>query len=1344
MTGRATFATSGEPASGVTILVLPGRGTVLLPRKPLLRVSTDRAGRYRAGGLAPGPYILRVDAPGLAADDCIGFSDGDADLLDRDFLLAPASTIEGRVIDVRSGEPVPNFPVRARTASTFTDLRAKTDTSGVFRIEGLSAGLVHLFPGSNMGWLCQPTGIPDACRVIPVGPGVTVSGIDLPVSWTGRIEGRVIDATGGPVPGATVTVESTAPGLHGDRRDAITDSDGRYHLTAVVPGVPMRLEVIADGFVSAERSLVSPRDTTRPLQIDVSLEIRKQTAESNNPFTRNSAVVPPRWDAALEGTVRISDNGALPDLFRVRVCPGWKNKAFGMYTDWECKDAHHSTLRRAATPFGKHDSGRFVRAELPPGPMRVEISAAGLITEILDVDLPEHDIASVEVTLSPGATVQGTVVDADGKRVAGAVIYVSSADDADIPDDFATNVIRGIRGRAIAVSDGEGRFSSSGIRPGKRKLIALVPGLEPGRSATLELQAGQMSAGHVLRVLAGGRIVGRLLRVGKPAAGQVAKLYAGNELISVTDTNGEFVFAGLPPGKYTLVFPGAGWHPPEEPRLSVLVRRGETNKKQIDLGTLGGLTGRLWQKPVGQYGNSTGYSVRLLVPGSRTFSELVREGIDPHRSIEYRVGQVGFAYVFEPGRFHIPNLAPGRYLLELHGPMPLGNNSPRDCAATTAVADADPESPQPSVAELDRRIDAVCGAHETLIAREIEIRPSETLELDLSSWRPDNPDEDESVPSATWEQERANLTEMAQDEYTKLHRREMKRFYEMRDVAISNCLRKFGRYCSCHQLSRSGFWIDPEGRPRDVWVSGIGVAETNAAQACREKALSRFRFPPPPPGKTVQISLKAHATYTGFWCRGSRWSPECINFFKYGPGQIEENRKAGQPPTPAQAANQTWFAVMDGRKGIHDCLEKTGNSRPEETHIEFQVPSSGGHASGIRLDPETARIRSARECIITKVITWPLPEYRGRPFDVRVLFPKRTHWRLAEVQFRGISPDGRRDGLLATIRHKEDASAGVGEELQAGSREVRSLGEPVITGTVLDHTGSPVAGASVRLEKKMWFSSDEWYRTTTGGDGTFRFDKPLAGVASLHVSHPDHAEPAPLVFKLEEGKGTETRFVMLEKPGLSVQGQLTFRGHPLSNERIIADCSNQGRYAITDADGQFMLRNLKHGRCRLHVFTRGWSPRELERTDASGNVLPGVPHGVGSVWVDVKGDQPIRVDIDVASLASVSGRVDRRGSDSMLKVQLALPGEYVEDDRKVDYLTVAWVDRDGEFSIPYRFQAGEYELRLVQEIEGDCNCIEHIDLQRETVHLGPGEDIRVVHLTVPAPEKMESLLEKCR
>jgi hypothetical protein len=80
----------------------------------------------------------------------------------------------------------------------------------------------------------------------------------------GQIVGRIVDSTGAPIPGATVTVEGGR-----QRQQVITDASGTYALSGL-PSGPLVVEGQLSGFKTVRRSVVFDQ---RPRQLDMTMEV---------------------------------------------------------------------------------------------------------------------------------------------------------------------------------------------------------------------------------------------------------------------------------------------------------------------------------------------------------------------------------------------------------------------------------------------------------------------------------------------------------------------------------------------------------------------------------------------------------------------------------------------------------------------------------------------------------------------------------------------------------------------------------------------------------------------------------------------------------------------------------------------------------------------------------------------------------------------------------------------------------------------------------------------------------------------------------------------------------------
>ena len=99
---------------------------------------------------------------------------------------------------------------------------------------------------------------------VPAPSAIPVEGFSMGGVVSGQIVGRVLDAQGGVVPGATIVAE-----VSGQRRTVVTGADGQY-IISNLPSGPLSVTSQLPGFKTAQRSLVYDQ---RPRQIDFQMAL---------------------------------------------------------------------------------------------------------------------------------------------------------------------------------------------------------------------------------------------------------------------------------------------------------------------------------------------------------------------------------------------------------------------------------------------------------------------------------------------------------------------------------------------------------------------------------------------------------------------------------------------------------------------------------------------------------------------------------------------------------------------------------------------------------------------------------------------------------------------------------------------------------------------------------------------------------------------------------------------------------------------------------------------------------------------------------------------------------------
>ena len=104
----------------------------------------------------------------------------------------------------------------------------------------------------------------DGGLAVPAPSAAPVEGFPMGGLASGQIVGRVLDAQGGVVPGATIVAE-----VSGQRRTAVTGADGQYVISNL-PSGPLSVTSQLPGFKTAQRSLVYDQ---RPRQVDFQMAL---------------------------------------------------------------------------------------------------------------------------------------------------------------------------------------------------------------------------------------------------------------------------------------------------------------------------------------------------------------------------------------------------------------------------------------------------------------------------------------------------------------------------------------------------------------------------------------------------------------------------------------------------------------------------------------------------------------------------------------------------------------------------------------------------------------------------------------------------------------------------------------------------------------------------------------------------------------------------------------------------------------------------------------------------------------------------------------------------------------
>lgn len=209
--------------------------------------------------------------------------------------------------------------------------------------------------------------------------------------------------------------------------------------------------------------------------------------------------------------------------------------------------------------------GRFLFEDLKPGPLRIAVHAPGFAPHYEDhLDLPDRPQCTLpDLRMEPGVVLEGRVVDADGKGVAGATLLSALDGKSSTP---GTRLALPGRGVPVATTDASGAFRVAELAAGPWRLIVDAPGQAISEEEGRTDHPGERQSGLVFRVERGFEILGRVraevgslpesLRIGaRPSpeqeAGRRGPANDAEETPEASDTRARYALCG-PDGSFVV------------------------------------------------------------------------------------------------------------------------------------------------------------------------------------------------------------------------------------------------------------------------------------------------------------------------------------------------------------------------------------------------------------------------------------------------------------------------------------------------------------------------------------------------------------------------------------------------------------------------------------------------------------------------------------------------------------------------------------------------------------------------------------------------------------------------
>ena len=480
---------------------IPGAQVIAFHRNgELFADVADDQGRY-ALQLPTGDFGFEARADGYAPGRLVLFLHL---AMVRDFRLHPASRIAGRVISGSDGSPVPGAEVLVAGNTGRRQIASADD--GTFAFSDLDPGTYTLKArmGPYLGSHPNP---------MSLAPAQSLTGIEVALSRGRTLTGSVHAKDG------TVLSEVSVAALIQPAAISRADREGRFRLEGM-PASTIQLRAVSRQALAGQSVDATSGDVEG---IRLVLEEREDTA-------------------AITGVVLDSKRNPVPEA-RVVASTGAAPTA------------------PTVVVYSDH-KGSFRIQRLAPGPLTVSAIHESGVSEVsaglLEMGVAKH----VEVVLSAGASVSGTVSREDGQPASGAQVFV-------VADVLGYSGSRWPRPAAAAQTDSRGTYRITSVPPGNMVIRAVNPGDDPFTGlqsrrprpdrVPVVVRAGEKRTGVDLVVLRNDLTLrGRITDVeGRPVASAeltaVPDGWSGAGPHTLSQEDGEFLIDGLSAGPYTIL-----------------------------------------------------------------------------------------------------------------------------------------------------------------------------------------------------------------------------------------------------------------------------------------------------------------------------------------------------------------------------------------------------------------------------------------------------------------------------------------------------------------------------------------------------------------------------------------------------------------------------------------------------------------------------------------------------------------------------------------------------------------------------------------------------------------------
>ncbi len=482
------------------------------------KVQTDKNGRYRIAGLAPGDCVVTVYPRYPASEQSVVLEAGKSrENLDFQYPQGVA-TITGVVTD-NGGSPLPGVEVTALDQYWSWDLaKATTGNDGTFRIENVPPSDMLWLRAKKPGWVGQDI----MTRLTERG----IDGVTMTMAQPATILGKVVDDAGMPVENVTMWHRGVDISVY-TATSSKTTKGGRFAFAGLVPG---DYRLLAEPEGSAEVELGHVQVKPGEVRDDVTL------------------VLPATSGLEIAGTVVDASH----------------NPIAGAFLNIYSLTGSHDTLHTRTDRFG-----RFVFAGLQESAYRLLAWRYGYgTTELKQVEAGQQDL---EVQLVVTGSIEGRVL-STGSADPVTKFYVNAL------DGDRTMIGTDDKRQATLVSNDSGAYSLTNVDAGTHTVAAWAEGFAPAYQQ-VEVLPGQTvqnvvlwlaperPPGHhdAIRTTIRGRVVDNAGKPVENASLFLDDLPSVSERIGLTvartDADGQFVIEDVPQDTRLIVATGEGYGP---------------------------------------------------------------------------------------------------------------------------------------------------------------------------------------------------------------------------------------------------------------------------------------------------------------------------------------------------------------------------------------------------------------------------------------------------------------------------------------------------------------------------------------------------------------------------------------------------------------------------------------------------------------------------------------------------------------------------------------------------------------------------------------------------------------